>query len=146
MNSSTSSLQIFIKDIKDLSKFIHSHDTFYKVGYWMTNQEKYKANLDDCYPKYYFHVLTNKKEAKMLRKIHEEIVDSYSEQISHLSKKIIQSYANIVSRFLLYSPSVSIEDITPFLMKELDLPKTEGSIKSHLKGTVKKIIMFTRIL
>ena len=51
-----------------------------------------------------------RKIDKMLRKIHEEIVDSYSEQISHLSKKTIQSYANITCRFLLYSPSVSIED------------------------------------
>ena len=31
----------------------------------MTNQEKSKANLDDCYLKYYFHVLKNKNEAKI---------------------------------------------------------------------------------
>ena len=62
MNSSTSSVQIINKNIEDLSDVIHSHDTCYKVDYWMTNQEKYKASLDDCYLNYYFHVLTNKKD------------------------------------------------------------------------------------
>ena len=102
------------------------------------SEQSQETDLDDQYLKYYKDVLSNKREAKLLRKFHEEIIDSYSEQISYLASSTVKSYANIVSRFILYSPSIDSRDLAPFIRLKFDIPNTGGTLDTHLKGTVRK--------
>ena len=95
-------------------------------------------NLDENYLNYYKEILTNTKETKLIRKIHEEIIDSYSEKITHLNKKTIHTYSNIINKFIFYSTSIDEKDLALLLMKEFEFTNIGGSIKDCLKGTVRK--------
>ena len=79
-----------------------------------------------------------KEKLNYSEKFMKRLIDSYSEQISHLASSTVKSYANIVSRFIFYSPSIDSRDLAPFIRLKFDNPNTGGTLEAHLKGTVRK--------
>ena len=80
--------------------------------------------------------LKNKREAKFLFKIHEEILGNYSEKMKHIDLKTQITYSRIVSQFLAYSPSFDPEDLERFLTIKFNLSIWIGTINKKLRGTV----------
>ena len=106
------------------------------------SEQRQEIDIDDHYLKYYKEFLTNKRKAKLLRKFHEDIIDSYSEQISHLASSTVKSYANIVSIFILYSHSIDSRDLALFIRLKFDFPNTGCTLETYLKGTVRKYYLY----
>ena len=104
------------------------------------NNDKENENLisDDQYFYLFKDVLKNKREAKLLRKIHEEMFDIYLCKMRQINHKTAKFYWNAISKFMIYSPSLNPDELKPFLRKKFYLNKTCGSLKNNLKGTALK--------
>ena len=138
MNSSNSYYSKIYQKFQNKSQILCNEQpqdtTYHPIDFDNTSD----SEMDEHYYQYYNDLFFNKREAKWLRKIHNRVVDSYADEISHLSKKTRDSYANIVSRFILYSPSIYQKDLEPFLNEGFQLTKNGGTCKFKLKGTHKK--------
>ena len=53
----------------------------------------------------------------------------------------IDLYAKIVSRFILYSPSLDHIDLEPFIRERFNLKNFGGTFKNQLTGTVRKYFL-----
>ena len=58
-----------------------------------------------------------------------------------MNQSTIKSYANIVSRFILYSPSLDHNDLELFIREKFKLKYFDGTFKSQLKGTSRKYFL-----
>ena len=80
-------------------------------------------------------ILKNKREAKELRKIHEEMFETYVSSLDYVDMKTAKGYCRIISKFLLFSPSVDPDELDPFLTREFKLEQKSASLIQNLKGT-----------
>ena len=56
-------------------------------------------------------------------------------QINHKTAKF---YWNVISKFMIYSPSLNPDEQEPFLRQKFNLDKAYWSLKNNLKGTILK--------
>ena len=79
-------------------------------------------------------ILKNKREAKNLRRIYEEMFEIFADKMRHIKDSTIRFYAHIICQFIIYSPSVDPNDVEGFIMFKFKLNKKSGILKSRLKG------------
>ena len=91
--------------------------------------------MDDEYLNLYKDILKNKREAKVLRKIHNEMFDIYVSKLGPLDLPTAKAYCKMLSQFITYSPSVDPNDLEHFLPNKFNLNKKSGTFKSNLKRT-----------
>ena len=72
------------------------------------------SEIDNSYIKNFRGILKNKREAKELRKIHEEMLKNYVSSLSYVNMKTAKGYYRIISKFLLHSPSVDPDKLEFF--------------------------------
>ena len=101
----------------------------------MIEDNNWDEEIDRNYFNMFRGILKNKREAKELRKIHEELFENYALTLGYVSMKTAKRYCKIISKFLLYSPSVDPDELEPFIIEEFKLKKKSGTIKEGLKGT-----------
>ena len=58
-----------------------------------------------------------------------------------MQQTTIDSYANIVSRFILYSPSLDHKDLESFIRERFNLKNFGGTFKNQLTGTARKYFL-----
>ena len=93
------------------------------------------STQDQEYYKFFLNVLESKREAKFLRKIHEEMFEIYVDKLVYVDSDTAKSYSSMISQFLLYSPGVDPKDLDRFRGFKFKLP-VEGKLpKNKLKGT-----------
>ena len=63
---------------------------------------------------------------KQLRKIHNEMFDIYVDKLAYVTYDTAKSYCKMISRFILYSPSVDHADLEQFLAFKFSLPIKVG--------------------
>ena len=81
------------------------------------------------------HILNSHAEAAILKEIHEEMFDIYVEKMKHISNSTAKSYCKIISKFMLYSPSIDPHDLGKFIQYEFNLKSIEDAKFTKLKGT-----------
>ena len=59
-------------------------------------------------------VVKNKREAKELRKIHEEMFDIYIQKMNAVEYETAQAYAKMISEFIMFSPGIDPNDLVLF--------------------------------
>ena len=101
----------------------------------MIEDNSWDEEIDRNYFDMFRGILKNKRETKELRKIHEELFENYVLTLGYVSMKTAKRYCKIISKFLLYSPSVDPDELEPFIIEEFGLKKMSGTIKEGLKGT-----------
>ena len=98
-------------------------------------------NRDESIAHYYEifkYIVKSKEEATMLKEIHDEMFDIYVDKMNYISNKTAKSYSNIISKFMIYSPSIDPYDLDKFIRCEFNLKNTEEAQLSKLKGTALK--------
>ena len=81
------------------------------------------------------HILNFHAEAAILKEILEEMFDIYVEKMKHISNSTAKSYCKIISKFMLYSPSIDPHDLDKFIQYEFNLKSIEDAKFTKLKGT-----------
>ena len=99
------------------------------------NEDESDDKLDDAYFSMFKEVLKNTREAKLLRKIHDEMFDIYINKLTYVSYDTAKSYSKMISEFVMYSPEICPDDLTTFLKNKIKLSKRRGTFKSQLQGT-----------
>ena len=79
-------------------------------------------------------ILKNKREAKELRKIYEEMLENYVSSLGYAKMKTAKEYCRIISKFFLYSPSLDIDKLESFVIKEFETRQNSGTLYQCLKG------------
>ena len=98
-------------------------------------------NRDESIAHYYEifkYIVKSKEEATMLKEIHDEMFDIYIDKMNYISNKTAKSYSKIISKFMIYSPSIDPYDLDKFILCEFNLKNTEEAQQSKLKGTTLK--------
>ena len=85
----------------------------------------FKANKD---------ILKNKREAKYLFKVQNEVLEYYTNKMKHINPKTQKSYSRIISQFLVYSPSFDPDDLKSFIWLKFGYPKINDTGKENFKG------------
>ena len=116
MNSSKSYCKSIYERFNKNEQLVSLDEFIENTSVWDEADFDPLSELDNHYCAYYQEIVLNKEEARQLKEVHEEVVDSYSRKISHLHHSTINPYANIVSRFILYSPSLDHKDLEPFII------------------------------
>ena len=80
-------------------------------------------------------ILKNKREAKLLYKIQNEMMDIYVEHMKQKSHRTAKSYSNIISKFIHYSPSIDPDDLDRFIKITFNIPYKGKIFPSSLKWT-----------
>ena len=60
------------------------------------------------------------------------------DKMNYISNKTAKSYSKIISKFMIYSPSIDPYDLDKFIQCEFNLKNTEEAQHSKLKGTALK--------
>ena len=61
------------------------------------------------------NIFKNKREAKNLRKIHDEMFHTYAENFDYINLDTAKAYSKIISESIMYSPGVNPDDLELFL-------------------------------
>ena len=101
----------------------------------MDNESSIRSEIDNSYVKNFRDILKNKREAKELRKIHEGLLENYVSSLGYVNMKTAKRFYRIISKFLLYSPSVDPDKLEPFLVREFNTSQKSGTLYQYLKGT-----------
>ena len=101
----------------------------------LDDESSIHSEIDNNYFEIFRDILKNKREAKELRKIHEEMFENYVSSLGYVNMKTAKGYCRIISKFLLYSPSVDPDELEPFLIKEFKIKQKSGTLYQNLKGT-----------
>ena len=99
------------------------------------NDSDSDSTLDEDYYKLFQDILINKREAKQLRNIHNEMFNIYASKLGPLELKTANSYSKMISQFILYSPSIDPDDLDQFLSIKFNLNK-----KRYIKTKLNRII------
>ena len=91
--------------------------------------------MDEEYFNMFKDILKNKREAKQLRIIHNEMFDIYISKQGPLEIKTAKAYWKMISQFVLYPPSFDPSYLERFLNIKFNLKKLGGTFKSSLTGT-----------
>ena len=98
-------------------------------------------NRDESIAHYYEifkYIVKSKEEATMLKEIHDEMFDIYFDKMNYISNKTAKYYSKIISKFMIYSPSIDPYDLDKFIQCEFNLKNTEEAQQSKLKRTALK--------
>ena len=101
----------------------------------LDDESSIHSEIDNSYVKHFRDILKNKREAKELRKIHEEMLENYVYSLGYVNMKTAKGYYRIISKFLLYSPSVVPDKLEPFLINEFKTRQKSGTLYQCLKRT-----------
>ena len=101
----------------------------------LSDESILKNEIDSNYFDIFRDILKNKREAKKLRKIYEEMLETYVFSLNYVDMKTAKGYCRIISKFLLYSPSVDPDELEPFLTTEFKLEQKRGTLIQKLKRT-----------
>ena len=93
------------------------------------------TEYDELYYKYFKNVLKGKREAKKLRKIHEEMFEVYVSKMNHITNETAKSYSHMIYCFLIFSSAVNPDDLPKFLKHKFNISLSGGTLKQNLKGT-----------
>ena len=80
-------------------------------------------------------IIKNKREAKELRKIHEEMFDIYIQKMNAVEYVTAQACAKMISEFVMFSPGIDPNDLELFLISKFNILKSGGSLILNLIGT-----------
>ena len=82
------------------------------VGIATNTTEEKEENQLICY---YEKLVCNRRNAKALYKLHEEVIDCYRHTIWPVKVKTIRKYARIVTQFIIFSQTLDPNDVSEFL-------------------------------
>ena len=71
----------------------------------------------------------------MLKEIHEEMLDIYVNKMKHISDTTAKAYSKIISKFIMFSPSIDPSDLEKYIKFEFNLKNLNEAQKDQLKGT-----------
>ena len=94
-----------------------------------------ESQLNSEYLEMFSDILKNKREAKNLRKIHDEMFDTYVKNLDYINLDTAKAYSKMISEFIMYSPGVNPDDLELFLKKKFSITNNGRNFKSKLKGT-----------
>ena len=114
MNSSKIYYQSLFQKIMESYYPIAKQDIIYDSSGSSVVDKVTEHQMIDDYYEWNNDILKNKREAKFLFKIHEEILGYYAEKIKHIDLKTQKTYSRIVSQFLAYSPFFDPDDLERF--------------------------------
>ena len=95
----------------------------FQVPYNLSDEYILENEIDSNYFDIFRGILKNKRESKKLRKIHEEMFEIYVSSLDYVDIKRIKGYCRIISKFLVFSPSVDPDDLELFFTTELNKNK-----------------------
>ena len=104
-----------------------------------------KSQKDNTIYSLFKGILKNKREAKNLRRIYEEMFEIFADKMRHNKDSTIKFYAHIICQFIIYSPSVDPNDFEEFIMFKFKLNQKSGILKSRLKGNAQNYYTFVPV-
>ena len=99
-----------------------------------------KEKEDDELVTHYAKFVGNRRSAKALLKLHEDVIDFYKQSMGNIKAKTMKKYALIISQFMIFSPTLDPKDVPGFLEFKFPQESIDANSNQSKNSTIKQYI------
>ena len=116
-------------------------EEYRKTSSWASNlffttKEKEENKLIN----YDAKLVSNKRCAKALYKLHEDVIEYYKQTIGSVKPKTLRKYGRIITQFMIFYPTLDPKDLPGFLRHKFPLESLDDGLRFSRNSTLKQYI------